>query len=122
MDINTEHSAIVILLLLIGLPLAGFSYGFRKGRESLRRGDLMEPPADLSAARPRRDPLADAPASGSVPATARVLTPEAEAQVREALRKRNKIGAIKIMRDATGLGLAESKDAVEAMESADGRN
>jgi hypothetical protein len=37
--------------------------------------------------------------------------------VREALRRGNKIGAIKLYREATGLGLKEAKDAVEAMES-----
>jgi hypothetical protein len=34
----------------------------------------------------------------------------------EALRGRNKIEAIKLYREATGLGLKESKDAVEALE------
>ena len=109
MDINTEHSAIVILLLLIALPLAGFSYGFRKGRENLRRGDLMAPPADLGG-------VPGAPGAPSPPPAPLSLPAEAERQVREALRRGNKIGAIKILRDATGLGLAESKDAVEAME------
>lgn len=36
--------------------------------------------------------------------------------VREALRSGNKIEAIKIYREATGLGLKESKDAVEILE------
>ncbi len=44
------------------------------------------------------------------------LTPEVRSAVLTALRKGNKIEAIKIYREATGLGLAESKDAVEAME------
>jgi ribosomal protein L7/L12 len=37
-------------------------------------------------------------------------------QVREALRRGNKIEAVKIYKDATGLGLKESKDFVDALE------
>jgi ribosomal protein L7/L12 len=46
------------------------------------------------------------------------MTPEKRAALIDALRDGNKIGAIKLFLDATGLGLAESKDAVEAMEAA----
>jgi ribosomal protein L7/L12 len=38
------------------------------------------------------------------------------AQVKAQLRKGNKIEAIKIYREATGLGLKEAKEAVEALE------
>jgi ribosomal protein L7/L12 len=38
------------------------------------------------------------------------------AQVIELLKLRNKIGAIKAYREATGVGLKEAKDAVEAIE------
>jgi len=38
-------------------------------------------------------------------------------QVLEALRRGNKIEAIKIYRELTGVGLAEAKQAVEAIES-----
>lgn len=44
------------------------------------------------------------------------LTPELRSKVLAALRAKKKIEAIKNYREATGLGLAESKDAVEAME------
>jgi len=46
------------------------------------------------------------------------MTPEKHAAVLDALRRGNKIEAIKHFRDATGFGLAESQDAVEAMEAA----
>lgn len=46
------------------------------------------------------------------------MTPEKRAAIIDAVRRGNKIEAIKHFRDATGLGLAESKDAVEAMEAA----
>jgi len=45
------------------------------------------------------------------------LTPDERNAVIGAIRRGNKIEAIRIYREATGLGLAESKDAVEAMES-----
>ncbi len=44
------------------------------------------------------------------------LPPEVEEQVRAALAARKKIEAIKIFREATGLGLKESKEAIEAIQ------
>ena len=46
------------------------------------------------------------------PNLARVLSP----QVQEALRRGNKIEAIKIYRELTGTGLAEAKDAIDKAE------
>lgn len=46
------------------------------------------------------------------------LSPERFDEVRNLLARGQKIGAIKVYREATGLGLAESKDAVEAIERA----
>ena len=37
--------------------------------------------------------------------------------ISEALRRGNKIEAIKLHREATGLGLKESKDAIESLET-----
>lgn len=45
------------------------------------------------------------------------LPPSALAAIRAALAAGNKIEAVKLMREATGLGLAESKAAVERLES-----
>jgi len=47
------------------------------------------------------------------------MTPEKRNAIVSAISRGQKIEAIKLYRDATGLGLAESKDAVEAMESQD---
>jgi ribosomal protein L7/L12 len=44
------------------------------------------------------------------------LTPEQFAAVRSALARGAKIEAVKLYREATGLGLAESKEAVEQLE------
>lgn len=41
------------------------------------------------------------------------LTPRVVAQIRKSMRNSRKIEAIKIYRNATGLGLKESKEAVE---------
>ncbi|MBW8755193.1 MAG: ribosomal protein L7/L12 [Sphingomonadales bacterium] len=69
--------------------------------------DLSGPPKALAT--PRR-----APPVGGDPAG---LSPEQLAAIRAALTRGNKIEAIKLMRQATGLGLAEAKHAVEAMVS-----
>lgn len=47
------------------------------------------------------------------------MTPEKMNAIVSAISRGNKIEAIKLYREATGLGLAESKDAVEAMVSDD---
>jgi hypothetical protein len=43
------------------------------------------------------------------------LPPELEAQLRALLARRDKIGAIKTLRKATGLGLKEAKDLIERL-------
>lgn len=52
----------------------------------------------------------------SVNGAERELTSEQSAEVLGALRGGNKIAAIKAVREATGLGLKEAKDLVEALE------
>lgn len=47
----------------------------------------------------------------------RVQAPPSEPQVRARLAAGDKIGAIKLYRKFTGLGLKEAKDAVDAMEA-----
>jgi large subunit ribosomal protein L7/L12 len=78
--------------LLIGLLLARFLRG------GGGRRDLTAPP-------PARPPL-------------RRVGDERidDEEIRELIRQNRKIDAIKLMRQKTGLGLAEAKDAVEAME------
>ena len=44
------------------------------------------------------------------------LTPSAEGEVRVLVQQRQKIEAIKLLRQRTGLGLKEAKDRVEAIE------
>ena len=80
--------------LLIGLLLARFLRG------GGGRRDLTAPP-------PARPPL-------------RRVGDERidDEEIRELIRQNRKIDAIKLMRQKTGLGLAEAKDAVEAMEEA----
>ena len=87
-----------------------FALGFLCGAGlilALRRGggpDLTGPPRTLSP-----------------PPTARPVAPVQDApidddEIRELIRQNRKIEAIKRLRDATGLGLKEAKDAIEALE------
>ena len=48
--------------------------------------------------------------------TASGITPELTAEVRQLLARRQKIEAVKCVREATGWGLKESKDYVDALE------
>jgi hypothetical protein len=88
--------------------LAWSALVFWLGRSSAgsERGDLSGPPPTiLTATRPM--------APGGI-AQAH-LSPERLASIRGEIARGNKIAAIKLMREATGLGLAEAKQAVEAM-------
>ena len=78
--------------------------------------------AMIARAGRRRDPLmGGAPprayrGTKPVPVPVATLSPEVEQQVRAQLAAGRKIQAIKIARDATHLGLKETKDLVEALE------
>ncbi len=78
--------------------------------------------AMIARAGRRRDPLmGGAPprayrGTKSMPVPVTTLPPEIEQQVRAQLAAGRKIQAIKIARDATHLGLKETKDLVEALE------
>lgn len=80
--------------LLLGFLLARYWRG-RAGR------DLTGPPPSRPAARPM------------IRVGDERIDDEA---IRELIRQNRKIDAIKLMREKTGLGLAEAKDAVEALE------
>lgn len=95
----------------IAALLAWTALAFWLGRASAgHRGarDLSGPPPSLSTPRPA--PPSPGRDSASLP-------PETLAAIRGELARGNKIHAIKLMREATGLGLAESKQAVEAMDN-----
>ena len=89
------------VLLLLGFVV---SSRLREGR------DLMGPPRDFRPPRP-------APRPPTSPVAAQTgLSPESQSAIAAALRDGNKIGAIKLYREATGADLKASKDAVEAMQ------
>ncbi len=97
--------------------VAGLALVFWLGRMTARNRaqDLSAPPPQMGMPRPPASssalppmPMATPPSDG--------LTPARMEAIRGALLAKNKIMAIKLYREATGLGLAESKDAVEAME------
>ena len=82
--------------------LIGFAMRRRDPRQDLSGTPVMPPP--LAPVRPAA-PLQDGPP----------LTPGQAMRIEAALAQGNKIAAIKLLREATGLGLKESKDAVERM-------
>jgi hypothetical protein len=111
----TENPTLAIGVWSLVLLLVGFFAGYSRGKArlpdtTLDRGRLDQPP-----------PMSVSPASSAAPAQAfrpagpSSLSPEALTRIHDALRAGNKIQAIKIMREETGLGLAEAKNAVEAM-------
>lgn len=93
-----------------------FALGFLCGAGlvlALRRGggrDLTAPPRTLSR------PVAARPVAPLDIETVDIEAIDDEG-IRELLRQNRKIEAIKRLRDATGLGLKEAKDAVEAIET-----
>ena len=98
----TEQSWLWIAGLAVLLLFAGFAMGSRR-----REGrDLMEPPRPVQRTPPR---------PSVTPAPFLVVQPDQRAQIAAALQAGKKIEAIKLMREATGMGLAEAKAAVEAM-------
>lgn len=89
------------LIALIGWSLFVFWLGRRSAGP--RDRDLSGPPPSFATPRSAAAPVA--------------LSPEALSAIRGELARGNKISAIKLMREATGMGLAESKQAVEALEN-----
>ncbi|WP_447750279.1 ribosomal protein L7/L12 [Sphingopyxis fribergensis] len=97
-----------LLLFALGfLCGAGLVLALRKGSGAR---DLMGPPP--RAPSPPRGVQIDA-----TPLTVQVHTEvHGDDQILDLIRRGRKIEAIKRMRELTGMGLAESKDAVEAIE------
>lgn len=69
--------------------------------------DLSAPPKDFGAAPPAR--------RSGPEAILAAIEPEARIQIEAALARGEKIEAIKLVREATGMGLGEAKDLVEKL-------
>lgn len=100
--------------LVAGL-LLGAVFGF------LLRGILSSKPDE--AARPVTLPAASPPRATTMFTSAPSLdlgglsiSASAEADIRAALQRGSKIEAIKLLREATGLGLKESKDVIDRLD------
>lgn len=98
---------------VIGLAVLAFWLG--RASAGGRRDDLSGLPRTMVPPRPMAPPMAP---TAQTPASSQPfgISPDKLAAVRGELARGNKIAAIKLFREATGLGLKESKDAVEAME------
>lgn len=108
-------------LAQIGWTALVFLSGYMFGRLRFRRdNDLTGPPPNIgkkhvSARRAdhRHEPpprLPDALADWAN------LDPQTEAAINDAMARGNKIEAIKIIREATGMGLKESKEAIDRLD------
>lgn len=97
-----QHSGVAVLGALL-LVFLGFAFGYTKGRRHMRSV---------------RESLDAAPSRSVAPPR---LSPDVEARLRDALARRNKIEAIKLLREETGLGLKEAKEYVERMAAPPGR-
>lgn len=93
-----------LLFLVLGLVIGLFIAQYLRGRG---RGDLTGPPRSHAAPPPM-------PAERPLVRIGDERIDDEE--IRELIRQNRKIEAIKRVRDRTGLGLAEAKDAVEAVE------
>lgn len=105
---------------LIGWTALVFLAGYMLGKLRFRdENDLTGPPRDIgkkhmSARRP--DQMhAPPPKLPDALANWANLDPQTEAAINDAMARGNKIEAIKIMREATGMGLKESKEAVDRL-------
>lgn len=108
----TDYPLAVIVVGALVMLLAGYLLGYRKAKRDIAgeagRGRLDRLPTPPSAPAPAAPAFrANGPA---------MLAPDALARIQDALRGGNKIQAIKILREETGLGLAEAKHAVESLE------
>lgn len=99
-----------------------FFAGYFSGKSRARReNDLIGPPPGMGSNAPPPPPLPRRQPDGPPPRLAAELAqwagldPDTETAINDALAKGHKINAIKILREATGLGLKESKDAIDRL-------
>lgn len=109
-------------LAQIGWTALVFLSGYMFGRLRLRRkNDLTGPPPDIGrrhiSSRSSHRFQSDGPPPKLPDALAdwADLDPQTEAAINDAMARGNKIEAIKIIREATGMGLKESKEAVDRL-------
>lgn len=98
-----------LLLFALGF-LCGAGLVLALRRDSGHPRDLTGPPPPTSS-RPRTAQIDTAPVTVHVHADV-----HGDDQILDMIRRGRKIEAIKRMRDLTGMGLAEAKNAVEAIE------
>lgn len=91
---------------LIPWTLVVLAVGYILGRRGRREGDLSGPPA-MGAVRPSIAPSLRPAAPGGE------LDPSTRALIEAELAAGRKIEAIKLLREATGMGLKDAKEAVE---------
>jgi len=106
-------AVVIIAALLIGLVLRT-----RSQAELRRRIERLEEQALHGSSVHRRDPSVSRPVAPRTSSASPTTPDSLTADVLQQVRAGRKIEAIKLYRQATGLGLKEAKDAVEAIERA----
>ena len=96
----------------IAWTLVVFLAGFILGRRDRGRRDLSGPPQTSGPPQMSAPPLVLPPSNERIASLA-AISPETRTAIATALAAGRKIEAIKILREATGMGLRESKEAVE---------
>ena len=97
-----------VIVYLIPLVLVVLAIGFVMGRRSRDGRDLSGPPG-IQMPEPHRHMTRESGSSMQ----AKELNPETRMLIEAALNANQKIEAIKLLREATGMGLKEAKEAIE---------
>lgn len=103
---NMETLVLAAICLLVGL-LVGYLAGIRRAESNRWKRPAPTNPVRKNASLP---PYLETRS----PSSTDDLPPEVMAELRVHLSQGNKISAIKLVREATGLGLRESKELVES--------
>ena len=96
-DFVTEHFSTLVVVWSLVLVLAGFIYGYRKGRRNIVAGrENLDGPPPLPLDPPK-------------------LSADVKARIDDALRSGRRIEAVKILREETGLNLTTAKAHIDWM-------
>jgi ribosomal protein L7/L12 len=110
--------AFMLLGGLIGFPIGLLAEKWRGNRSAHVRPIAGEEKTVSAAAPPIQEPRTAAPPGVSLVVNGKTLDidPATMAEIQNLIRADNKIEAIKGLREASGLGLAEAKTVVESLE------
>ncbi|MEM8724013.1 MAG: ribosomal protein L7/L12 [Pseudomonadota bacterium] len=103
---NTETLVLAAICLLVGL-LVGYLAGIRRAESNRWKRPAPTNPIRADVSLPSSSQAQGLSSAESLP-------PEIMSEIRAQIIQGNKISAIKLVREATGMGLRESKDLVDS--------